>query len=186
VPEFLLAIGVNSSQFPDADIRRNESVGPFTVSVARRVLRSIGTGKQLKWLQAVRCKTKLTTYLGENGLADTGYCGLTTPLARHIERDLRSDNDAFAQRVWAKPWAEIFATDIDEEFMPNDFEICRPDESTERRLRRAVREMTAIAEQVMADPALAVEAPWNDLQQRFGYCDEARPNPKASLPKTLC
>ena len=187
VPEFLLAIGINPSQSRDADIRRNESVGPFTVSVARRVLRSIAdTGKQLKWLQAVRCKTKLATYLGENGLADTGYCGLTTALARHIERELRSNNDTFAQRVWGKSWAEIFATDIDEEFMPNDFEICPPDESTERRLRRAIREMTAIAEQVMVDPALAVEAPWNDLQRRFGYCGEARPNLKASLPKTLC
>jgi len=164
VPEFLLAIGLNSSQFRDADIRRNESAGPFTISVARGVLRSIGsTGKQLKWLQTVRCKNKLTAYLEEKALADTGYCGLTTALARHIERELRSDNDAFAQRVWRKPWSEIFATDIGREFTPNDFEICRPRRSTERRLQRAIREMTAIAEQVMVDPALAVEAPWNDL-----------------------
>jgi len=165
VPEFLRAIGVNSSQFRDADIRRNEAAGPFTVSVARSVLRLIGgTGKQLKWLQAIRCKTKLATYLGEKGLADTGYCGLTTALARHIERELRSDNDAFTQRIWGRPWAEIFAADIGEEFMPNDFEMCRPDSSTERRLRRAIREMTPIAERVMVDPALAVEAPWNDLR----------------------
>jgi len=168
VPEFLLAIGVNLPQFRDADIRRNESAGPFTVSVARGVLRSIGgTGKQLKWLQTERCKKKLAAYLGEKGLADTGYCGLTTALARHIERELRSDNDAFAQRVWRRPWAEIFAADIGREFTPNDFEMCRPGRSTERRLRRAIREMTAIAEQVMVDPALAVEAPWNDLQRRF-------------------
>jgi hypothetical protein len=168
VPEFLLAIGINSSQFPDADIRRNEAAGPFTVSVARDVLRSIGgAGKQLKWLQAMRCKTKLATYLGEKGLADTGYCGLTTALARHIERELRSDNDVFAQRVWGRPWVEIFTADIGEEFMPNDFEMCQPDESTARRLRQAVHEMTAIAEQVMADPALAIEAPWNDLQRRY-------------------
>ena len=165
VPEFLRAIGVNSSQFRDADIRRNEAAGPFTVSVARSVLRLIGgTGKQLKWLQAIRCKTKLATYLWEKGLADTGYCGLTTALARHIERELRSDNDAFTQRVWGRPWAEIFAADIGEEFTPNDFEMCRPDRSTERRLRRAIREMTPIAERVMVDPALAVEAPWNDLR----------------------
>src|SRR5438093_68178 len=71
VPEFLRAIGVNSSQFRDADIRRNEAAGPFTVSVARAVLRLIGgIGKQLKWLQAMRCKTKLATYLGEKGLAE--------------------------------------------------------------------------------------------------------------------
>jgi hypothetical protein len=168
VSEFLLAIGVNSSQFQDAQIRRNEAAGPFTVSVARGVLRSIGgTTKRLKWLQARRCKTKLAAYLGEKGLADTGYCGLTTALARHIEEELRSDNDAFAQQVWGRPWAEIFAADTGEEFTSNDFEIHRPGWATERRLRRAIREMTAIVEQVMLDPALAVEAPWNDLQRRF-------------------
>jgi hypothetical protein len=167
VPEFLLAIGIDSSQFQDAEIRRNEAAGPFTVSVARNVLRSIGGTGTLKWLQARRCKTKLAAYLGEKGLADTGYCGLTTALARHIEGELGSDNAAFAQRVWGRPWAEIFAADIDEEFMPNDFEICRPGWFTERRLRRATREMTAIAEQVMLDPALAVEAPWNELRLRF-------------------
>ncbi len=164
VPEFLLSIGLNSSQFGDADVRRNESTGPFTVSVARGVLRSIGgTGKQLKWLQTVRCKKKLAVYLREKGLTDTGYCGLTTALARHIERELQSDNDEFAQRVWRRPWAEIFAADIGRECTPNDFEICRPARLTERQLRRAIREMTAIAEEVIADPAVAVEAPWNDL-----------------------
>jgi hypothetical protein len=168
VPEFLLAIGINSSQFQDAEIRRNEAAGPFTISVARNVLRSIGgSSKRLKWLQARRCKTKLAAYLGKKGLVDTGYCGLTTALARHIEGELRSDNDAFAQRVWSRPWAEIFAADIDEEFTPNDFEIRRPGWTTERRLRRAIREMTAIAEQIMLDPALAIEAPWNDLRLPF-------------------
>ncbi len=168
VGEFLLAIGINPSQFRHADIRRNASAGPFTVSVARGVLRSIGgTGKHLKWLQMVRCKTKLAAYLWENGLADTGYCGLTTALARHIEIELQSDNDAFAQRVWRRPWAEMFAAEVGREFTPNDFEMCGPGRFIERQLRRAIREMTAIAEQVMVDPALAVEAPWNDLQRRF-------------------
>jgi hypothetical protein len=171
VPEFLRAMGIDSSQFRDPDIRRNEATGPFTVSVARGVLRLIGR-KKLKWLQAMRCKTKLAAYLEENRLADAGYCGLTTALARQIEMELRSDNDAFAQRVWNRPWAEIFAADIGQEFSPNDFEMRRPDESTERRLGQAIREMAAIAEQVMLDPALAVEAPWNDWQRRGGRSPE--------------
>jgi hypothetical protein len=173
VPEFLRAIGIDPSQFPDASVRRNPAAGPFTVSVGRCVLRSITTaGRHLKWLQAERCKRKLAAYLEQNGWADTGYCGLTTTLARHIEQQLRSDNDAFAQRVWGRSWAEIFAADTAEEFTPNDLEMCRPDWFTARRLRRATREMKKIVEEVMLDPVLAVEAAWNDLAQRAGLVSE--------------
>jgi hypothetical protein len=175
VAEFLGALGVDSLQFRDADIRRNEAAGPFTVGVARGVMRSLsidGTGKQLKWLQAMRCKNELAAYLGEKGLADAGYCGMTTALARHIEEEMRSDNDVFAQRAWGRRWAEIFAADIGQEFAPNDFEICRPGWATRRRLRRALREMKAIVQEILLDPALAVEAPWNDLQRRAGRTPE--------------
>ena len=49
VPEFLQAIGLDPSQFRDTNVRRNEAAGPFTVSVARGVSRSIGSaGKRLK------------------------------------------------------------------------------------------------------------------------------------------
>ncbi len=175
VPEFLRAVGVDPSQFLHTNVRRNQGPGPFTVSVARDVLRWMGgPSKQLKWLQAKRCKTKLAAYLEENGLADAGYCGLTTAIARQIEKELRPDNDAFAQRVWGRPWAEIFSADIRQEFMPNDFEMCRPDESIERRLGWATREMTAIVEETLLDPALAVEAPWNDLLGRAGWTPRAQ------------
>ncbi len=166
VPEFLLAIGINPSQFRVTETRRNEAVGPFTVSVARAVLRSITSSKQLKWLQAERCKKRLTEYLNQNGWTDTGYCGLTTPLARQIERELQSDNDAFAERTWGKPWAEIFAADIGEEFKPNDFEMSRPGWITRRRLRHAIRDMKPIVEEILLDPALAIDTPWNDLRKR--------------------
>jgi hypothetical protein len=173
IPVFLETIGINSSRFRDRQIRRNEAVGPFTVSVARDILRSIGeTTERLTWLQARRCKAALASYLGKNGLADAGYCGLTTTLARHIERELRSDNDAFAQRVWGKSWAEIFAADTAEEFTPNDFEINRPDWFAARRLRRAVHEVKEIVHELLGDPALAVEAPWNDVRQRSGLVSE--------------
>ena len=136
VPEFLQAIGLERSQFREANVRRNEAAGPFTISVAR------------------------------GG-------GLTTTRARQIEEELQADNDVFAQRVWGKPWAEIFAADIRQEFTPNDFEMCPPDEATERRLERAVREMTAIAEEVLLDRALADEATWNDLLGRAGWTPRA-------------
>ena len=176
VPEFVQAVGLDPSQFRNANVRRNEAAGPFTVSVARGVLRSIdGTSKQLKWLQVVRCKAKLTAYLEENGLADAGYCGLTTALARDIERELRQNNDVFAQRVWGRPWSEIFVADVRQEFTPNDFEMCRPDENTERRLDRAINEMTTIVEEILRDPTLSIEADWNDLRRRAGW------NPRAQI-----
>jgi hypothetical protein len=169
VREFLLAVGISPSQFRDTELRRNEGAGPFTVSVAREVMRRLGVAdSRLKWLQAMRCKAKLAAYLAEKGLADTGYCGLTTTMARRIEGELRSDNDAFGQRAWGRPWADIFAADIREEFKPNDFEICRPGWAVRRRLRRAVREMKPMVHEILLDPSLAIEAPWNDLRKRSG------------------
>jgi hypothetical protein len=166
IPEFLGAIGITSSELRDRAVRRNEAVGPFTVSVAREVLRSIG--KKMTWLQAKKCKVELAQYLRHNNRTDSGYCGLSTELARNVEEKLRSDNDMFAQRVWRKSWAGVFAADVAEQFTPNDFEIRRPDWLTARRLRRAISKMMEFAEQKLLDPALAVEAPWNDVAHRTG------------------
>ena len=169
ITEFVRSIGINSPQFRDFEIRRNEAVGPFTVSIAREVLRPIAhAGKPLKWLQAERCKKELAAHLKETGLADARYCGLSTSLARRIGRELQSDNNAFAQSVWGSPWDAIFAADVAEEFTPNDFEIRAPDWFTARRLRRAIRAMKARVDEILQDPALAVDAPWNDLAYRSG------------------
>jgi hypothetical protein len=174
VPEFLQSIGIDSSQFADLDIRRNETAGPFTISVARCLSRVISSsGRQLKWLQAERCKKKLAAYLKEKGWEDTAYCGLTTTLARRIEEEWRSDNDAFAQRVWGRSWGEILAADIGQKFTPNDFEMSAPDASTERRLRQAVRDMTPTVQEILVDRTLSIESPWNDLQQRAGWTARA-------------
>jgi hypothetical protein len=170
VPEFLRTIGLDPSRFGNTGINRNRAAGPFAVSVARGVLRSIAvSGQRLTWLQGDRCKKKLAAYLEQNGLADTGYCGLTTAVARHIEKEWQSANDMFAQRVWEKSWAEVFAGDIAEEFLPNDFDIRLPDFVTRRRLKRAIREMKPIVEAILKDPALVVKASWNDLRQRSGW-----------------
>jgi hypothetical protein len=174
IPEFLRSIGITSSQFRDGEVRRNERVGPFAVTVAREVLRSVApAGKRLTWLQAERCKKELAAYLEEKGLTDDGYCGLSTGLARHIERELQSDNNAFAQSVWGRPWAEIFAADVTEEFTPNDFEMRRPDWFTARRLRRAIRDIKRIVYKILLDSTLALEAPWNDLRLRSGLVSRA-------------
>lgn len=166
IPEFLDSIGITSSQFRDRAVRRNEAVGPFTVSVAREVLRSIE--KELTWLQAKKCKVKLAEYLRQNNCIDTNYCGLTTILARQVEEALRYDNDMFAQAVWGKSWADIFAADVKQEFVTNDFELRQSDWLTARQLRHAFGKLKNFAHQMLLDPALAVDAPWNDVAHRCG------------------
>ncbi|PYL06289.1 MAG: hypothetical protein DME34_09330 [Verrucomicrobia bacterium] len=174
VGEFLRAIGLDLSQFQNTDVRRNPSVGPFTVSVARHVASTIeATGKQLKWRQAMRYKAELATYLQQNRLADTGYCGLSTDVAREIEAAYRQENNDFAQRVWDATWTEIFAADFQQQFAPNDFDMRAPDASAQRQLERAVRDLVALADEIMRDPRLAVDAPWNDLAQRAGWVAQA-------------
>jgi hypothetical protein len=170
VPMFLQAIGADPSQFRDTDVRRNQTVGPFTVSVARRLSRSVlGTDGQFTCRQAGRCKTILAAYLEKKGLQDFDYCGLSTAMARQMEATCRSDNDAFAQRVWDCPWNEIFADDVGQEFAPNDFDICEPPQATQQLLSCAVSELIPIVEEIMRNPILAVDAPWNDFLQRAGW-----------------
>jgi hypothetical protein len=111
---------------------------------------------------------ELVAYLEKNGLRDFGYCGLSTALARQIEATCRWDNDAFAQRVWHRPWNKMFGDDTGQEFAPNDFDIRRPDFFTRRRLRRAIREMKTAAQEILKDPILTVEASCNDLRQQSG------------------
>lgn len=167
VPEFLRAIEIDPLPFQDVNVRRNPGAGPFSISVARDVLRLLGSeGRRLTWVQASRCGKKLTAYLDKKSWADSGYCGLTTALARHIETEWRPDNDAFAQEAWGGSWAEVFAAEVGREFKPNDFEICPPGWTVRRRLRRALREMKAMVQEILLDPALAIKSPWNDLRKR--------------------
>jgi hypothetical protein len=185
VPIFLQAIGADPSQFRDTEVRRNQTVGPFTVSVARLVSRSVlGTARQFKYRQATRCKITLAAYLEKNRLRDFGYCGLSTAMARQIEATCWSDNDAFARRVWDRPWNEIFGNDTGQEFTPNDFDMCEPDQATQQLLSRTVSELIPIVEEIMRDPILAVDAPWNDFRQRAGWPATGRKSvgPDATRP----
>lgn len=166
VIEFLKAVDIDPVQFHDTNVRRNQGAGPFTIGVARGALRSLGSeARGLTWLQASRCRKILDAYLKEKDLADSGYCGLTTALARHIETEWQSDNNAFAREAWGRSWTEVFAVDVGREFKPNDFELCSPGWSVRRRLRRAVRQMQTMLQEILLDPALGIKAPWNDLRK---------------------
>ena len=173
VPTFLRAVGIDPGQFPNITVRRNEGAGPFTVAALRGVARAfVGAGIALKWRQATRCKSKLSDYLEKRGLADSGYCGLTNVLARQLEEQCRADNNAFAQRAWGASWQDVFADDLGCEFQPNDFDVSPPDEQKQQLLDKTVTELMAVVEAILRDPGLAVDEPWNDLQQRRGWAQE--------------
>jgi len=67
----------------------------------------------------------------------------------------RGAHHALAEGLRAR---RCFATDVTEEFTPNDFEMHRPDWFVARR-RRAISKLKDFAHQMLLDPALAVEAP---------------------------
>ena len=167
VSEFLKAIGIAPSQFQDTKVRRNPGAGPFTVGVARCLLRSLGAeARGLTWLQASECRRMLAAYLQEKELADSGYSGLTTALARHIEAEWQTENEAFALAVWDTSWAEMFASDVGRNFEPNDFDLRPPPHSVRRQLECAIREMQATIREILRDPTLSTQASWNDLRRR--------------------
>ena len=156
VADFLRAIGLDLSRFGHTEIRRNQTAGPFSVSVARDVSRLIASsGRGLTRIQARRCKRKLKLCLQKNGLSDTGYCGLNNALARQIEKHWQQDNDVFAQQVWRKPWNDVFTADVGREFTPNDFDIANPDELTRRQRDQMVKEIMAAVEEIIADPLVS-------------------------------
>ena len=170
IPVFLEAIGLEPSHFENTNLRRNQGVGPFTVAAGRSIACAlVRAGKQLKWRQASRCKSQLAIYLDKRGLSDRGYSGLTTEVARRVEIRCQADNDRFAQRAWNTGWNEIFAADVGREFTPNDFDLCPPDETTRRLLERTLGELGPVVDQILSDPTLAIDEPWNDLQQRAGW-----------------
>ncbi len=184
VIEFLRAIGIDCSPFQDTDIRRNSGAGPFTIGVARGVLRSLGSEVPgLTWLQASQCRKILAAYLEKKGLADSGYSGLTTALARHTEGEWQTENDAFALAAWGRPWAEVFASDVGRSFEPNDFDLCPPPPAVQGQVDRAVQEMQATIQEVLRDPALSIQAPWNDLRRRAGgFTEELKDKATGATP----
>lgn len=152
IADFLQCVGIDPSGFEGTKIRRNQTAGPFTVSIARDVSRLIAnSGRRLTPVQARRCKRKLALYLEHKGLSDSGYCGLSTAVARQIEKHWERDNDVFARQVWQKSWTEVCGADARCEFTPNDFDIARPDERTQRQRHQTVKGIMNSVEDIIAD-----------------------------------
>lgn len=121
--DFLSTIGLSSSDGFDVAVERNVSDGPFSVEVARTVLRRIGGPKKLARPQLDKCRSVVRSELGRRRIDDGRYCGLTTSLAAEIEQQYDEDNSRFAQFAWGKPWHAIFEFDLNQSFEPNDYSM---------------------------------------------------------------
>jgi hypothetical protein len=120
--DFLATIGLPSKGFNTA-IERNVAVGPFSVEVARRLMRRIGGPGRLTRLQADQCRSALRSEIKTRRIEDRGYCGLTTSFAAELEAQFAADNAIFAQFAWGRPWRDIFASDVGQSFEPNDYAV---------------------------------------------------------------
>jgi hypothetical protein len=119
--DFLATIGIAAPHELDAAVERNVSVGPFSVEVARTLLRRLGGPDKLTAPQAEQCRAAYRAELKRRRLDDHGYCGLTTAFAAEVERRCAEDNDRFARFAWGKPWHDIFASDLGRSYEPNDY-----------------------------------------------------------------
>lgn len=121
--DFLTTIGVSSPGDFDTAVERNRSAGPFTVAVARAVVRRIGALGRLTPSQTAACKKAFRTELGRHDIKDYDYCGLTTPLAAEIEQRFSDDNARFAKFAWGTSWQEIFSSDLGQSYEANDYAV---------------------------------------------------------------
>ena len=120
--DFLATIGLSSKGF-DTAIERNVAVGPFSVEVARRLMRRIGGPSRLTRLQADQCRSALRSEIKSRRIEDRGYCGLTTAFAAELEAHFAADNAALAHFAWGRPWRDMFASDVGQSFEPNDYAV---------------------------------------------------------------
>lgn len=123
IEDFLAAVGVPSAGRYDTAVALRRSVGPFTVAVAQSLMEQLGEAGKLTEKQASGCRHALRDELRRRGIADHGYCGLTTGLAAEIEGCFAEDNGRFAEFAWGKPWNEAFACDVGRSFEPNDYAV---------------------------------------------------------------
>lgn len=54
------------------------------------------------------------------------FMGLDEVTARRVEAAYEADNEAFAQRLWARPWREVFAAEYDRPWRSNEIDLDRP------------------------------------------------------------
>jgi hypothetical protein len=162
VADFLRAIDVDPSQPFAESPRTNESAGPFAVEAARRLLDWIPGGVEgLTFLQSTRCKLALDREIQTVGFSDGSYCGLDTAGAVRVEAHFADRNDRFAAAVWGSDWKTVFAKDIDQEFVPNDYRATGVPAEKEQPLEALVEKLKGEVTAILQNPRLNVQADWN-------------------------
>jgi len=121
--DFLTTIGVPSPGKFDTAVERNRSAGPFTVAVARELVRRIGTPGRLTPRQTAACRKAFRAEFRQLDIDDYDYCGLTTPLAAEIEQRYFDDNARFAAFAWGTSWQEMFSSDLGQSYEVNDYAV---------------------------------------------------------------
>jgi hypothetical protein len=161
IEDFLRTVGVASARGFDTAVALNNSVGPFSVAVARSLLGRIGGPERLSKMQASRCRAALLAALETAGIEDRGYCGLTAELAREIERAFAADNDVFARFAWGKSWGEVFASEMGLRFEPNDYSVAGVQAEYRPLFDSVLARLEREIDEVLADGALQVAADYN-------------------------
>lgn len=125
-----------SGQFAVA-ARLNESVGPTAIAAARRIMsdsadRLNGTDRNImSW-----CGRKLMDEVKAQGIKEPKFSGFDNDTARRLLQRQRAANDRFAEEFWQKSWDEVFAADVSEEFVVNDFAQVGMTDADRKRVER--------------------------------------------------
>lgn len=115
----------------------NQSIGPVAVEAARRSMREISGGLgSLSPGDWTMYRQAFSSVLKKAELVERSYCGLTTRVAREIERASAADCEAFARQAWGCSWADMFSDDMGQEFEPNDLAMVLPSEAQQIALDR--------------------------------------------------
>lgn len=149
VLDFLKTIGI-SQRVPLPSSRANESPGPFTVEAARRILARLPVDmRNLTELQARQPRTWLKHTIDGLQVDKSSYCGITSKQARSIDSIFIEDNEKLASELWDASWRDVFAEDLAQDFVPNDYQITGVPPGTAGALESVVAELAPRVEAVL-------------------------------------
>ncbi len=123
IDDYLAAVGATLPRDGAQDFQMNRSVGPFYVALARRLFHRALGGRKPTRKRARACSNLLKERLDAIGIRESAYCGLSAPLVSEIQDAHRQDNERFAALAWRKPWSDVFAADLQRDYVTNDYAV---------------------------------------------------------------